>query len=321
MEEQAKIDRRGFLRLGLGAAAVTGLSAAWAGMARADDEDDREDERRRGQRSRGTVPLNRIGIQLYSVRDVAARDFEGTLAAIAEIGYAEVEFAGLHGRTAEQVRDTIDGLGLKAPSSHVGVNAMNSNPEGVFGDAATLGQEWVIEPYKKFATLDEYRRLADDLNRAGETAREYGLRVGYHNHDHEFKFMEGTFPYAVLIEETDPRLVDLELDLYWALDAVADYGNWEAHPLALFDRAPERFKLYHVKDGVPNDPARDPHFEDIGEGVIDFTAYFTERAKKLAGVKHFVNERDDAPRDPEGSLGSAEDMYDNLVAEYGTGRR
>lgn len=311
-EGRVELNRRDFLRLGLGATAGAGLLAASGGEAEAAPG--------RGRGDRGTVPLNRIGIQLYSVRDQMGRDFEGTLRAIAEIGYAEVEFAGLYGRSARQVRRLLDRLGLRAPASHVGVDQMNSNPEGVFGDAATLGQGWVIEPYKRFGTLDEYRRLADALNRAGEAAREYGLRVGYHNHDHEFEPMEGTFPYAVLIEETDPRLVDLELDLYWALDGLTDYGNWEAHPLALFERAPGRFKLYHVKDGVPNDPARDPHFEDVGEGVIDFAPFFTERAKRRSGVKHFINERDDAPNDPEGSLGSAQDMYVNLVREYGAGR-
>lgn len=299
------INRRDFLRLAAGTAVAGGVAISFgargAGAARG---------------SRTGVQPGKIGIQLYSVRDQTERDFEGTLAAIAGIGYAQVEFAGLYGRSPESVKATIDGLGLTAPSSHDWL--LVDDPEPIVEQAAILGQSWTIHPYfRDDSGLDPYKRMAEALNRAGEIGRQYGVKAGYHNHDHEFAPVEGSYPYAVLMDETDPELVDLELDLYWALDAVADYGNEEADPLALFDRAPGRFTLFHVKDGVPNDPARDPHFEDVGEGVIDFAPIFA--AKKQAGVKHYITERDDAPGDPEGSLGSAEDMYDNLVAEYGVG--
>ena len=292
------ISRRDFLRVAAGTAVVAGASGALG---------------TRAAGAAGRVPRGRIGIQLYSLRDQMQSDFEGTLAAVAEIGYAEVEFAGLYGRTPEQVRQTIDGLGLRAPSSHVGVSQMNSDPEGVFGAARTLGQTWVIEPYFRSDTLDGYRQLAEDLNRAGEAAKEYGLRVGYHNHAHEFERMGRMSPYSVIIKETDPSLVDLELDLYWAIEGYHTYANERARPLALFDQAPGRFALFHVKDGFPRRPG--VQFADVGEGVISFGPIFA--AKQQAGVQHFITERDDAPSDPNGSLDSAEDMYDNLVAEYG----
>ena len=309
MDVSRGLSRRDFLRLAAGATVVggasLGLGARAAEAARA---------------GRGGVPLGKIGIQLYSVRDQMEADFEGTLAAIAGIGYAEVEFAGLYGRSAEQVRATIDGLGLKAPSSHEDLlSGDQARNQQTVERAVTLGESWIIHPYYKGATLDDYKVQAEKLNEVGALAQSYGIKAGYHNHDHEFEPLEGSYGYSILIDETDPELVDLELDLYWALDAVADYGNQDAQPLALFDRAPGRFTLFHVKDGVPDDPLRDPHFEDVGEGEIDFSPIFA--ASKQAGVKHYINERDDAPFDPAGSLDSAEDMYDNLVRLYGSGRR
>lgn len=296
-----EMGRRDFLRLVAGAA-VAGGTGLWAARAA-------------GAASGGCVPGPKIGIQLYSVRDQMARDAVATVAAIAGIGYAEVEFAGLYGRSAEQWRQTLRELGLRAPSSHD--DLLGGDPRQILQNARTLGQRWVIHPYYRGATLDDYRRVAERLNEVGQLGREYGIRAGYHNHAHEFEPMEGSFPYAVLLEETDPSLVDMELDLYWAIEGYYTYGNPDAQPLALFERAPRRFKLFHVKDGFPSRPG--VQFADVGEGEIDFRPIFA--ARELSGVEHYHTERDDAPSDPEGSLGSAEDMYDNLVAEYGAGRR
>ena len=306
MDVSRGLSRSDFLRLAAGATVVggasLGLGARAAEAARA---------------GRTGVPLDKIGIQLYTVRDQMQKDFEGTLAAIAGIGYAEVEFAGLFGRTPEQARATLNSVGLRAPSSHVGVDQMNGDPEGVFGGAAILGQKWVAHPFFSSPSLDDYRRLAEDLNKAGETARAYGLRVGYHNHAQEFEIIDGTFPLALLIEETDPDYVDFELDLYWALEGYYTYDNPEAQPLALFERAPGRFPLFHVKDGFPAEAG--VRFADVGEGEIDFAPIFA--ARKRSGIKHYFVENDAAPSDPNGSLDSAKDSYDNFVAEYGAGRR
>ena len=243
METSRTLDRRDFLRLAAGdGGGGVGAGDAWSCAPRGPREDP------------GAGPVGQIGIQLYMVRDQMARDFEGTLAAIAGIGYATVEFAGLFGRTPEQVRATIDGLGLKAVSSHDGVDQMNSNPEEVFGRAVTLGQRQVVHPFFQSPSLDAYRQMAEDLNTAGETASGYGLRVGYHNHAQEFEIIDGTFPMALLIEETDPDLVDLQLDLYWAMEGLHTYSNPEAHPLELFARATGRFTSFHVKDGFPKEP-------------------------------------------------------------------
>ena len=302
METSRTLDRRDFLRLAAGTAVAASVSATLGARAAG-----------AAKSTRGQVPLDKIGIQLYMVRDQMERDFEGTLAAIAGIGYATVEFAGLFGRTPEQARATIDGLGLQAVSSHDGVDQMNSNPEEVFGRAVSLGQRQVVHPFFQSPSLDDYRQLAEDLNTAGATARKYGLRVGYHNHAQEFEIIGGTFPLALLIAETDPDLVEFQLDLYWAFEGLHTYNNPEAHPLALFDRAPGRFTSFHVKDGFPSEPG--VRFSDVGEGEIEFGPIFA--AKKRSGAKNYFVERDDAASDPEGSLGSAEDSYDSLVAQYG----
>lgn len=305
MEEQRTLNRRDFLRVAMGATVAAGAAATLGaqGVGAA------------GLYRKNLVPKGKIGIQLYTVRDQMSQDVDRTITAIVNIGYKEVEFAGLFGKSPEEMRALIDGVGLRAPSSHVGVNQMNGNPEGVFGGAVTLGQHWVVHPYFRSDNLDDYRRLAEDLNEAGVAARQYGLRVGYHNHAHEFEMMEGTFPYAVLLEETDPHLVDMELDLYWAIEGFYTYDNPEAKPLELFERAPRRFPLFHVKDGFPSRPGVE--FADVGEGEIDFEPTF---ASKDSGVKHYFVENDAAPNDPNGSLDSAEDSYNNLVAEYSAGR-
>ena len=304
MEERRELSRRDFLRAAMGATVVGASTVWWARSATA-------------QPHRGhNIPKSKIGIQLYTVRDQMAQDPVATVSAIAEIGYEEVEFAGLYGIDAERWREVLKDLKLKSPSGHYGLDQFRNNPEEMLETAKTLGQKWVVLPYFRGDSLEDYREIAQLLNEVGKMARSYGLKVAYHNHAHEFEMMDGTFPMAVLLNETDPRLVDFELDLYWALEGMYSNDNPTADPVALFERWPRRFPLFHVKDGFPKDEGVD--FADVGEGEIDFGRIFAHKAK--SGVKHYFVENDAAPNDPNGSLDSAEDSYVNLVAEYSAGR-
>lgn len=268
MEQRRTLDRRDFLRLGLGAAAAAGLSTTGVRPAAAAP----------GGRH---IPVSALGIQLYTVRDLMASSVEGTLGLLADIGYREVEFAGLFGADPHDVRSLLRDLGLTSPASHIGVGAIRDDLEDVLETAKTLGQRWVVLPYFRADDIDAYRQVAQDLNEAGAIARTHGIRMAYHNHAHEFAPIDGVVPYDVLLAETDPKLVDMELDLYWVVVAGVD-------PVTLFHDSPKRFPLVHVKDRAP-----DGSFADVGEGTIDFARILAHR--EVGGIRHYLVERDDLP--------------------------
>ena len=210
-----------------------------------------------------------IGLQLYTVRSLMARDVEGTLAAVAEIGYREVELAGLFGLTAKAMRALLDRNGLAAPSSHISLDDVRHRWAATLDDAAALGQQFIVCPWidESERTVDGYKRVAAELNGAADTARRAGIQLCYHNHDYEFAPIGGVRPYDLLLTECDPTLVGMELDLYWIVKAGGD-------PLRYFAGYPGRFPLLHVKD-----MARDGSMVDVGAGTIDFRAIFAHAAQ------------------------------------------
>jgi sugar phosphate isomerase/epimerase len=239
---------------------------------------------RSGQSTAAAVP----GLQLYTVRSLMQQDVEGTLAAVAEIGYREVEFAGEFGRTPAQLRGTLDRLGLRAPARHVAVDALERETAQVLEACATLGNGFVVVawiPAAMRGTVDDWRRTGERFNRLGEAARRAGLRFAYHNHDFEFAPLEGRIPFDVLLESTDPTLVAIELDLYW----ITKGGQ---QPLDYLRRERGRYVMVHVKD-MDATPARG--MADPGRGVLDFAALVP--AASSAGVRHFFVEHD-TPADP-----------------------
>jgi sugar phosphate isomerase/epimerase len=233
---------------------------------------------------RTAEPPNRpLGIQLYSVRDALQRDFAGTLAAIARIGYAEVEFAGLHGLKARDVRRMLDDFRLRAPAGHYGLEAVTDRLEQTIVEALALGHAYVIVPWLPDAmrSADGYARAADLLNGAGERLAVAGLRLGYHNHAFEFAPLNGSpIGYDILLARTDSRLVVLELDLYW----IRQGGR---NALDYFSKHHGRFRCVHVKD-----MAADGAMVDVGTGVLDWPALLV--AARKAGVQHFFTEHDSA---------------------------
>ncbi|MCU0623501.1 MAG: sugar phosphate isomerase/epimerase [Gemmatimonadaceae bacterium] len=233
-------------------------------------------------------PLERIGIQLYSVRSLMAQDFDGTLRALAGIGYREVEFAGWFGRTPAQVKAAVAAAGLTAPSAHVDLAAFRADPAKLCAEHAEAGHQtvviaWMLPAERK--TLDDWKRRADEFQRFAEAAKRAGLGFGYHNHEFEFMPIDGTVPFELLTTRTDPALVRLELDLYWATVAGVD-------PLAWMRRWPGRVRMVHVKDR-----SAEGKMVDVGAGVIAFDALLRE-ARRL-GLAHVFVEHD-APADPMG---------------------
>ena len=280
------MDRREFLRLGGSALVACRLGPNGA-----------------PQGSGQSASLDRIGIQLYTVRRQFGPDPEATLARLAEIGFREVEFAGYPPGTPAQIRGMLERHGLRAPSSHVGLRAVDEAWERTLEQAAAIGQQYVVVPFlgaADRASLDSWKRVAERFNRAGEAALRHGLAFCYHNHDFEFVPLEGRIPFDVLLGETDPRLVRLELDLYWTVKGGRD-------PLDYFARWPGRFPLVHVKD-MDATPRR--YFADLGSGTIDFAAIFRKSAE--AGIRHYFYEQDETPGDPFASAAASYRYLRNL---------
>ena len=246
--------------------------------------------------------LGPIGIQLYTVRRELAKDVEGTLAKLAAIGYREVEFAGYPEGTAKSLRAILDRLHLRAPSGHVGTQALRTDWARTLEQAAAVGQRYVVVafiPQEERRTADDWKRIAAAFNRAGEAAKAAGLQFCYHNHDFEFVPLDGALPYDLLLAETDPKLVRLELDLYWITKGGRD-------PLDYFAKWPGRFPLVHVKD---MDATPNRFFTDVGQGTIDFRRIF--RRARQAGIEHYFYEQDETPGSP---FDSAKVSYEYLRA-------
>lgn len=245
---------------------------------------------------RSQLRLPRVGLQLYTVRTLMDASVPLTLEQVAKAGYSEVEFAGYFGVRPSQLRRWLDDLGLTAPAAHVSL--LDGDLEQIFNAAVELGHQYVIQaslPALQRRSLDTYRSVAASLNQAGEAARKHRLSVAYHNHDFEFQPVGGMVPYDVLLADTDPSLVSLEMDLYWVAKAGRD-------PLRYFAAHGGRFRLCHLKD-----MDRGGRITEVGRGQIDFERILAQRQK--AGLRHFFVEHDH-PRDP---LSSIRTSYQNLL--------
>lgn len=295
MTHQNRTDRRTFLGQAAATALALGVPAQLLACAPAEEKADNGDTAQKAGDK-----LERIGVQLYTVRTLMAKNVEETLRQVREIGYNEVEFAGYFDRAPSALRQTIDSLGLSAPAAHVGLNDLEGDRLPRTLDAAnTMGHRYLIVAYmppEARKTLNDWKSIAERFNKAGEAVKARGMQFAYHNHDFEFVPIDGKIPLDVMLEATDPSLVRMELDLYWIAKGG---GDWRAY----FARWPGRFKLVHVKDsaGPPQHEQR-----DVGAGMLPFAEIFAQRAS--AGIEHFFVEHDE-PSDP---LGTIRASYNHL---------
>ena len=248
--------------------------------------------------------VDKVGLQLYTVRDAMKSDFEGTIAKVAATGYKEVEFAGFFEHSPKDVRAILDKNGLKSPSMHIPYADVENKWPETLEAAHIVGQSYVICPWLDVAQRtapDGWQKAAALFNKAGEAAKKVGIQFGYHNHSFEFEkypSIGDKLAYDYLLSELDPKNVIMELDLCWITVAGKD-------PLAYFAKYPGRFHLVHVKDYV-NDPsstssfsgATGPsvqfkgHLADVGQGAIDWKRILSHSGE--AGIKHYFVENDDA---------------------------
>lgn len=241
---------------------------------------------------------DQIGVQMYTLREMAAKDLDATLGAVAKMGYPGVEFAGFHGHSAAAVRAMLDKYGLKAFSAHIPAAQFDGDIESVVRDLTTIGAPWGIVPWISPESRDEtsMRELGLKMNAWASRLKDAGIMFGYHNHDFEFSETVGTGEtlFDTLVQITDPELVSFELDAMWAA-----VGGYEPDEVIKANR--DRIKLLHIKDASKQDPKKDVPF---GEGVLDWGAILS--AARGAGVEYYITEQDHPnPEDPAGDVETA----------------
>jgi len=245
-----------------------------------------------------------IGLQLYSVRELLPKDYEGTLKQIAALGYQEVESAGYFGHTAPQVKAAMSAAGLHLVSAHYSYESLSKDFDNILAFNHEVGVDYLICSFPGIKdpsrlkdlshhaivnsfTMDDYRWNADQFNKFGEKVKAAGMKFGYHNHTMEFGKQDGVAPLDEMIRLTDPSLVTFELDCGWVV-----VGG--ANPVDYIRRYPTRISMLHVKDFKHTDkPASivdPPKAAQLGEGTLDYRPVF-EAAKK-ANIKHYFVEQE-----------------------------
>jgi sugar phosphate isomerase/epimerase len=231
----------------------------------------------------------RFGIQLYTCRNDVAKDLAATLNYIAAAGYEDIELFGYNegmffGKTPADFRKMFDALKLSAPSGHYYIpkfmyEGQMDEWKKAIDAAVAMGNQYMVIPWMDadHRKGDDFKKLVDYMNKAGELTKAAGMQLAYHNHDFEFaKGDDGVIFYDMMVKGLDKKLVQLEMDLYWVVFA----GE---NPLTWFKKYPGRFPLWHVKDMHLNDKGEKESIQ-VGDGTIDFKSIFAQRA--LSGLKY-----------------------------------
>jgi len=268
--------------------------------------------------------LKKIGIQLFSLPKLLEKDFRGAIHMLSQMGYQEIEMygpfpfsadsakaswsaitpslgfsgSGYFGLPVSEVKAVLKENKISVPSIHTDFDTLQYKMDALGEAGNALGFTYVGLPFIPPAerqTLDDYKKMAEKFNKIGGEAKKYGLKFSYHNHGYGLQEMEGDIPLHVILKNTDPSLVFLEMDLYWTTAGGAD-------PVRLLAAHPGRYHLMHVKDmkekvkfkGNGGDPQQwielFPYMTTAGNGVLDLKGIMA--AAKASGVKHFFVEQD-----------------------------
>jgi len=231
-----------------------------------------------------------FGIQLYTLRDILPGNARQILKELASYGYTQIEsYEGPEGiywnMSAKDCHSYLSSLGIQLISTHCDIqNGFEKKAEV----AASIGMKYLICPWiGPQKTIEDFKKFAAIFNEKGRICQQNGLRFAYHNHDYSFKNLDGQIPQEILLKETDPSLVDFEMDMYWVVAAGGD-------PLAWFKKHPGRFKLSHVKDRGKK-PVHEGKYEstDLGTGSIDYKTILP--IAKSAGLSYLIMEQEYYP--------------------------
>jgi sugar phosphate isomerase/epimerase len=207
-----------------------------------------------------------VSVQLYTVRDLLAKDFAGTVKQVAQIGYKAVEMAGYGNlKSAAEAKKALDDAGLKVSGSHASIDLLEKDLDKVLDENQMLGNTnvvcpWIPENRRKDA--DGWKRVAQSLNGIGRAVHERGMTFAYHNHSFEFQPFDGKKGYDILWENTEPHLVKAEVDVYWVKHGGED-------PVERINKLGERVLLLHLKDMAAGP---DKKFAEVATGILDFKA-------------------------------------------------
>ena len=255
-----------------------------------------------------------IGLQLYTVKDELAKDYDGTLAQVAAVGYKEVELAGFFGKKPAEIKASLDKAGLHCGSIHI--PASDQLAEAI-DYAKVIGAKYVISsvllPKRlteagtkpdwdamitklKAVTLDDYKSIAEQCNQMGAQAKQAGLQFGYHNHNIEFKPFPGGIGYDELLRSTDPQLVKLELDCGWI--SAAGFN-----PATYLTKYPDRYRMLHIKDfKLTSKPSfgmwapESPEPTELGRGNVNYEPIFSA-AQKAGHIEWYYVEQEPPYKD------------------------
>lgn len=281
--------RREFLRIGSGLLAGLAIAPVACGNA-VNDNKTAQTDTTDNKTMAVTAALAAFGIQLYTLRDLMPKDPKGVLKQLSSFGYKQIEgYEGQQGlfwgMSNTDFKKYMDDLGMSFVSSHCNID---KDFEKKANEAAAIGMKYLMCPWKgPQKSIDDFKRFADDFNKKGEICKKAGLRFAYHNHDYSFKAIDGQIPQEVMMANTDPSLVDFEMDIYWVVVAGADPEAW-------FKKYPNRFRACHVKDRSKT-PVTDngKNSVDLGTGNIDFAKIL--KTAKDNGMQYYIVEQEAYP--------------------------
>ena len=230
-----------------------------------------------------------IALQMYSLRDECEKDFLGTLAKVAEMGYDGIEFAGYGGLAADELKKELDNLGLKAASSHVPLPMLEENLAEIISYQQIIGCKNIVCPYllEDQRTKEDYYNLIPTLNKIGEQCFKAGINFSYHNHDFElFELDNGEIPLELLLEKTNPEWVQTEFDVYWLTKAGENPVEW-------LKRYQNRTPLVHLKDMTTDG---EQFFAELGTGGVDIEGVLEQASQ--SNLEWWIIEQDESRRTP-----------------------
>ncbi|MBL0357097.1 MAG: sugar phosphate isomerase/epimerase [Chitinophagaceae bacterium] len=241
----------------------------------------------------GTFNKKRIGLQLYSLRDEVKDGLAPVFKKMASAGYNSVEMYGYNTKdvffknSAKEVAAMLKANNIISPSGHYQLDLFDNDGQQTIDAAKELGHKYIVIPWfpeEQRNSLDDYKVIAERINKAALLCKKNNIKMAYHNHDFEFKQWEGDVTgYDILMKECDQSLVDFELDLFWVVFA----GN---DPIELFKKHPGRFKMWHVKD---MDKTRPMNQTEVGSGTVNFKSIFAKAT--LSGLEYFYVEQENLP--------------------------
>ena len=230
--------------------------------------------------------LNAFGIQLWTVKNAMAKDPKGVLKQLAADGYRQIEsfehkdLGIFWGMNNTDFKKYMDDLGMTVISSHCDIN---KDFQRKVDEAAAIGMKYLLCPSMSAKqTIEEYKKIAAQFNQCGEICKKAGIRFGYHNHDHDFKVVEGQVVEDLYLQNTNPELVDFEMDIYWVVTAGQDPEAW-------MKKYKNRFRLCHVKDRIKGTTERDASCI-LGEGSIDYPKIV--KTAKANDMQYYIVEQE-----------------------------